>query len=137
MPVVDHSEVPALNALHHVRLPVSNVLASRDWYVDVFGFQPILVAEEEDAVTGVVLEHPSGVVLGLHQDPNAAAALRRFVVIGLCVPNVRVWIEYLDRRGVAHGKLEDLHLGRGIQVPDPDGILVELQTCEQPSAGDA
>ncbi len=129
--------VPQIVGLHHVRLPVSNVLVSRDWYLDVLGFECVLVEEEEDRVTGVVLEHPSGVVIGLHEQPDRASALRGFVVVGLAVSDATEWVEYLDRCNVVHGQLDDRHLGQCLRVADPDGMLIELHTLDQPSADEA
>lgn len=125
---------PDIVSFHHVRLPVSDVLSSHDWYIDIFGFRSVLTFETEDRVTGVALEHPCGAVLGLHQDAERAGALRGFVVIGLCVPDISEWAGYLDRRAVPHTAPEFGHLGRHLQIADPDGILVELHTLEQPSA---
>ena len=81
-PVTDR---PAIVGLHHVRVPVSDVLVSRDWYIDVLGFDPMLVSEEETSVSGEALLHPSGLVVGLHIDPDAARALKGFCVLGLGV----------------------------------------------------
>ena len=38
--------------LHHVRVPVTDPWASRDWYNDVFGFISVLDLEEEYEVSG-------------------------------------------------------------------------------------
>jgi len=122
---------------HHVRVPVSDVLTSRDWYMDILDLGPLLVVEEEDRIRGVALEHPSGVVIGLHQDRERARALRGFVLIGLSVPDVAAWVRRLDQRCVAHGPPGQGHLGRYVRVADPDGILIELHTPAQPSAGEA
>jgi hypothetical protein len=42
---------------------------SGDWYERVFGFQRVLIEEDEDRVTMVMLEHPEGMLLCLHQSP--------------------------------------------------------------------
>jgi catechol 2,3-dioxygenase-like lactoylglutathione lyase family enzyme len=128
--------LPRLAGVHHVRLPVSNVLVSVDWYVRVLGLQCLLVEEDEDSVSGAVLFQP-GIVIGLHRDPQRAAALRGFVVVALAVNDLAAWVEYLDRSGVLHGAPEVCHPGRGLEVPDPDGILVELHSIDQPSADEA
>ena len=41
---------------HHVSLPASDLGRSGDWYERVFGFQRVLIEEDEDRVTMVVLE---------------------------------------------------------------------------------
>jgi catechol 2,3-dioxygenase-like lactoylglutathione lyase family enzyme len=124
---------PELVGLHHIRLSVSNVLASRDWYAEVLGLSPILVEEQEETVDGAVLEHPSGVVIGLHHDPDGAAALRDHALIGLAVLDLAAWRDHLDQLHVAHGPIVDAHVGRCLSLRDPDGILLELHTLAQPS----
>jgi catechol 2,3-dioxygenase-like lactoylglutathione lyase family enzyme len=132
----DHS-TPSVVALHHVRVPVSDVLVSQDWYSEVLGFRPTLVVEEENAVTGVVSVHPSGVVVGLHSAPQQARALAGFAVIGLSVDDLRDWVAHLDSLGVSHSGITDGHLGECVRLSDPDGLVIELHTPSQPSADGA
>ena len=132
----EHS-TPSVLALHHVRIPVSDVLVSQDWYSEVLGFRPTLVVEEEDAVTGVVSVHPSGVVVGLHSAPQQARALAGFAVVGLSVADLRDWVAYLDALGVPHSGITDGHLGECLRLCDPDGLVIELHTPYQPSADGA
>jgi len=122
-----------LAGFHHVRVPVSDVLVSRDFYAEVFGLEPVMVVEEEDRIIGVVLGHGSGVVVGLHEAPERARALRGFAVLGLSCPDLAAWVDRLDRLGIRHGPMEDRHLGRCVLVADPDGILVALHSLELPS----
>jgi catechol 2,3-dioxygenase-like lactoylglutathione lyase family enzyme len=128
---------PSVLALHHVRVPVTDVLVSQDWYSEVLGFRPTLVVEEENAVTGVVSVHPSGVVVGLHSAPKQAAALAGFAVIGLSVGDLRQWVAHLDAFGVSHSGITDGHLGECLRLRDPDGLVIELHTPYQPSADEA
>jgi catechol 2,3-dioxygenase-like lactoylglutathione lyase family enzyme len=123
--------------MHHVRLPVSDVLASQDWYERTLDFRPVLVSEEEDAVTGVVMKHTSGVVIGLHLEPERARALAGFALLGLSVDDLVPWLEHLDGLNVQHGGIVDGHLGACVQVRDPDGLVLELHTPDQPSADEA
>ena len=128
------------DGLHNVRIPVRDPWTSRDWYTVVLGFVPVLDLEDEQGVVGVVLRHPRGFVIGLHQDPARAQALRGFAVLGLTVADMaqlRQWADYLDGRGVAHSALSEGHLGSYIDVADPDGILVRLHTGVAPDAEEA
>jgi len=125
---------------HHVRVPVRDAWISRDWYMLVFGFVPLLDLEEEQGLVGVVLRHPLGFVLGLHQDATRATALRGFAVLGFSVGNqagLQKWLEKLDHLGISHGPLEEGHLGWYMDVPDPDGILIRLHTGTAPDAEEA
>jgi catechol 2,3-dioxygenase-like lactoylglutathione lyase family enzyme len=131
------SDRPDIVGLHHVRVPVCDVLASRDWYVDVLGFSPMLVTEEEASVSGEALLHPSGLVVGLHVDPDAAHALEGFCVLGLGVDNLSAWVGYLDRNDISHGPVERGPRGMHVCISDPDGLVIELHTLAQPSTEDA
>jgi len=120
-----------IEGLHGVRIPVTDALVSRDWYVTVLGLVPVLDLEEEQGVVGVVLRHPLGFVVGLHQEPRRAAALRGFAVLGLTVRDrdqLQQWLDTLDRLGHSHGPVETGHIGWYMDIPDPDGILIRFHT---------
>jgi len=126
----------SITGLHHVRIPVSDVDVSQDWYVRVLGFEAILYEEEERGPVGTVLRHPANLFVGLHLDPHRAATLRGFAILGLTVDgpaDLTRWIAHLDRLGQLHGAPSSGHLGLYVDLPDPDGIIVQLHTGEQPS----
>lgn len=131
---------PELVGFHHVRLPVADVWASRDWYTSVLGFVSVLDLEEEAGPVGVVLRHPEGVVVGLHLDPGRAAALAGFAVLGLQVADhdgLLRWCDHLDGLGLAHAPIRQGQLGWYVDVPDPDGILVRLHSARTPEPEEA
>jgi len=126
--------------VYHVRLPVSDVLLSRDWYASVLGFEAVLDFEEEDRLVGVALKHPSGVRLGLHLEPHRAPALRGFVVLSLRVStqaDLEAWGAHFRRLGVEHSVIAAGHPGFALEVADPDGICVQLHTIGHPTTADA
>lgn len=131
---------PSLVGVHHVRLPVSDVLRSRDWYMDTLGFEPILDFEEAEMLVGVVLEHRCAITLGLHLEPERALALSGFSAVALCVgarDHLEDWCDYLDRLGVVFSSINETHAGSSVYLPDPDGILVQLHTSGHPTADEA
>jgi catechol 2,3-dioxygenase-like lactoylglutathione lyase family enzyme len=131
---------PAVVGLHHLRLPVSDVMRSRDWYSAVFDFEPRLSLEEEDRVVGVVLIHPSGLTLGLHDAPALARSLRGFCSVALSVgasDDLDHWCTRLDTLRVEHTAPAEGHLGWHVEVPDPDGLIIQLHTIGQPTADEA
>jgi catechol 2,3-dioxygenase-like lactoylglutathione lyase family enzyme len=137
---VASSQYPPIIGLHHVRIPVSDAWVSRDWYMTVLGFRPLLDLEEEDGVIGVVLRHDEGLAVGLHRDRSRAAALRGFAVLGLTVEDrsqLERWAAVLDRAGIRRGPLVEGHLGFYLDIPDPDGILVRIHTGAGPDAEEA
>ena len=126
--------------LHHVRIPVAEPWRSREWYSAAFGFVPILDLERESGVIGVVVRHPSGLVVGLHADRDRAAALRGFAVLSLAVADplqLEAWAVALDRDGIARGRIRVGHLGPYLEVPDPDGVLVRLHSGPAPYSEEA
>ncbi|HLX87545.1 MAG TPA: VOC family protein [Acidimicrobiales bacterium] len=130
---------PPLNGIHHVRLPVSDVVTSCDWY-GLLGFEPVLDYEEEDQLVGVALRHPSGITLGLHLAPDRASALAGFCPLALEVDGqaaLEDWLEHLDRQGLQHSPVQEGHLGLFAEVADPDGLVVQLHTADHPSADEA
>jgi catechol 2,3-dioxygenase-like lactoylglutathione lyase family enzyme len=103
---------PTIIGLHHVKVPVGDVLRSRDWYAEVLGFTPVLEFEEEDRLIGVALQHPCGLTIGLHLDPKRAAVLCGFPTVALCVGDVDDlvdWSAYLDGRSIEHSPMLEGH----------------------------
>ena len=130
----------AVVGLHHLRLPVSDVMRSRDWYSALFDFEPCLSLEEEDRVVGVVVIHPSGLTLGLHYAPALARALHGFCSVALsvgAVDDLDHWCTRLDILEVEHTAPAEGHLGWYVEVPDPDGLIIQLHTTGQPTADEA
>ena len=131
---------PTIIGLHHVKVPVGDVLRSRDWYADVLGFTPLLDFEEEERLVGVVLRHPCGFTIGLHLDPERAAVLSGFPTVALCagdIDDLYDWSVYLQGHSIEHSPMLEGHLGSFIQLEDPDGLLVQLHTTGQPAADEA
>jgi hypothetical protein len=134
------SEEGDLVAGVHVRIPVTDAWKSRDWYMAVLGFVAVLDLEEEQGLVGVVLRHPQGLVLGLHQDPARAVALRGFPVLGLTISDrqeLRRLAHHLDGLGIDHGPIEEGHLGWYLDLPDPDEIPVRFHIGTDPYAEEA
>lgn len=137
---VDEAASWPVIGLHHVRIPVSDPWRSREWYSRVMGFIPVLDLERESGVVGVVLRHPTGLVIGLHEEKPRAAALRGFAVLSMAVADpldLERWCARLDQLGVAHGSVCEGHLGPYLEVPDPDGILMRFHSGVAPYAEEA
>jgi catechol 2,3-dioxygenase-like lactoylglutathione lyase family enzyme len=133
-------EGPWLLGIHHVRLPVSDVTASRDWYREVFGLRVVLDEEEENEVVGSVLAMGDGTTLGLHHDPHRAEALAGFCLLAVAVggPEIlRAWDARLERMEIAHTPVTQGPFGSYIELSDPDGLTVQLHTPEHPSVEEA
>jgi predicted enzyme related to lactoylglutathione lyase len=114
---------------------VSDVTASADWYSEVFGLQILLIEEEENEVVGIVFSVGEGCV-GLHRDPLRAAALAGFCVVAIAVDSLETlleWDAWLKKREAVHSPVVESAIGRYIDISDPDGLILQLHTPEQPS----
>jgi len=124
--------MPGLNGFHHVKLPVSDVARSREWYERVLGFRVEIEFVEDGTLMGVGLDHPDGGPrLALRHDPDRAKAMSGFDAAALAVPTregVTEWRKHLDNLGEPHGGVVQGHKGGSVLVGlhDPDGIELRL-----------
>jgi catechol 2,3-dioxygenase-like lactoylglutathione lyase family enzyme len=122
-----------LSGFHHVKLPVSDVARSRDWYTGVLGFTTDIEFVEDGVLMGVGLAHDgmSGGI-ALRHDPDRAKAMSGFDAVALLVPtreDVHTWWKArLDEAGAPHGGIVTGHRGGAVLVGlhDPDGIEIRL-----------
>src|SRR3954466_10862091 len=122
--------MPEITGFHHVKLPVSDVAASRDWYERVLGFALEIEFVEDGVLRGVGLAR-GGASVALRHDPDRAKALSGFDAMALLVPtreDVRAWEERLDAAGEPHGGVITGARGGSVLVGlhDPDGIEIRL-----------
>ena len=132
-----------ISGFHHVTLPARDLERSGDWYERVFGFQRVLIEEDEDRVTMVMLEHPEGMLLCLHQSPDlgqawhgldSAVAVLSFRVASRA--DLVAWDERLAELQTEHSGPRQAHLGWALDVLDPSGLRIQLHTYETISADD-
>lgn len=121
-----------ISGIHHVKLPVSDIARSREWYHRVLGFDVLIEFKDDDALVGLALRrdgcHPN---IALRLDPDRARAMAGFDVLALRVPtreDVQHWQARLDDLGEPHGGLVRGHAGGAVLVGlhDPDGIEIRL-----------
>ncbi|HEY7593645.1 MAG TPA: VOC family protein [Actinophytocola sp.] len=125
-----------IQGIHHVKLPVSDVDRSRDWYERVFGLELLLEFVEDGVLMGVALADPDHTVaIGLRGDPDRAKALAGFDPLAIGVPSLadlEAWRDHLASLGEKHdGIVErpDGHVLLGLH--DPDGIEIRLYTADK------
>jgi catechol 2,3-dioxygenase-like lactoylglutathione lyase family enzyme len=124
--------VPPLKQIHHVKLPVSDLSASRDWYQRILGFEVEIEFTEGGELRGLAMtDRDRTVRLALRLDPERTAALSGFDPLALTVPSrddVQAWVEHLDGAGAVHGGVVTGHRGGAVLVGlhDPDGIEIRL-----------
>src|SRR6185312_17306831 len=82
------SDVPALAGIHHLKLPVTDLARSVDWYRSRLGYQVQVEFVEQGQLMGVALAHPAGGPdLGLRLDPERARAAAGFDYFAIGVPD--------------------------------------------------
>jgi catechol 2,3-dioxygenase-like lactoylglutathione lyase family enzyme len=129
---------PTINGYHHVKLPVSDVRRSRDWYQRVLGLHIGIEFVEADELMGVALRDDDNTIdLALRQDPARAVALAGFDPLALCVPEpaaLAAWQQRLADLGESHHGIVEGHAGQVlVGLHDPDGIEIRLY-CPATSA---
>ena len=130
---------PPLTHYHHLGLTVTDLERSEAWYREILGFERAFV-EPHLGGTGyaVVMTRPgTSLFLGLdfHQgnDGEPFGEHRTgldHISIGVDTrEDLDVWVEHLDRRGVAHSAINDgaePFPHATLIVRDPDNIQLEL-----------
>ncbi len=121
-----------ISGVHHIKLPVSDVRRSRDWYERVLGFACVMEFVESGELMGVALRREGcPAQLALRHDPARARALSGFDAVALLVPSrddVSRWAAALERIGESHGGVVTGHKGGAVLVGlrDPDEIEIRL-----------
>jgi catechol 2,3-dioxygenase-like lactoylglutathione lyase family enzyme len=71
------SDVPALAGVHHLKLPVTDLARSREWYHSRLGYQVQIEFVEQGQLMGYGLSLPrGGPALGLRRNPERAGQQR-------------------------------------------------------------
>jgi len=139
----DTQDAPALAGVHHLKLPVSDLARSRQWYRARLGYEVTMEFVEQGRLMGYVLEHPNGgPQLALRLAPVRARAAAGFDYFAIGVPG-KTALDELAARLTALGDDHDgVHLASiGWVLPhlhDPDGHEVRFYATEQhagPRAG--
>lgn len=135
---------PRLAGVHHLKLPVSDLSRSREWYESRLGYRLVQEFREEGKLMGLVLEHPNGgPSFALRLDPERAQAAAGFDYFSIGVPD-KESIESLAARltdlGEQHAGIHFATIGWILpMVHDPDGHEVRFYTVQhhtQPTTDD-
>lgn len=125
----------AAGAVHHIRLTVTDVDRSRDFYTQVLGFEVLV-----DLQPGYFLSNGAvGLGLGPSPDPSRRSAGDRFDENRVGLDHLSFAVSsrsdletaagVLDEQNVPHGEITDLGAGFGLYIlafRDPDNIQLEL-----------
>jgi catechol 2,3-dioxygenase-like lactoylglutathione lyase family enzyme len=125
---------PTLAGVHHVKIPVTDLARSIDWYGRVFGFTPTLEFPDADGVVRGVAGTAPGLgetELGLRVNSEAAAGCKGFDPVSFALgdhTDVKAWAAHLDELGIEHSPVIEASVGWLLVFDDPDGIQLHLYT---------
>ena len=124
--------MPELAGIHHVKMPVTDLDRSRDWYGRVLGFKVTYEFQDADGVVrGVAGEVPGlgDSMLCLRVNFQAAQGCQGFDPVSFAVrdrADVEAWAAHLDTLGVPHSPVIEASIGWLLVFSDPDGLDLHL-----------
>jgi catechol 2,3-dioxygenase-like lactoylglutathione lyase family enzyme len=124
---------PALDGIHHLKLPVRDLDRSQAWYQERFGYEVLIDFVEEGVRMGVSMQHPNGGPdLALRRDPARAEAAAGFDYFAIGVPGkeaIDALAAKLDGHGDPHDGVHRTPVGWVLLgLKDPDGHDVRFYT---------
>jgi catechol 2,3-dioxygenase-like lactoylglutathione lyase family enzyme len=124
---------PALAGIHHLKLPVTDLARSLEWYRSRLGYEVQIEFVEQGRLMGYGLAHPAGGPnLGLRLDPDRARAAAGFDYFAIGVADKAAMdglAVRLDALGQAHAGVHQASFGWILpEVLDPDGHALRFYT---------
>ena len=135
----DNDGTGAILGLHHIKIPVSDLVRSREWYERVFDLQPLTEFrdDEDGVVRGVAYRSKGDLVLALRENAPAAAGFAGFDPFAIMLrggADIEHWVARLDRLGVAHSPVIDAPIGFILSFFDPDGLELRFYSLNEHGA---
>ena len=124
---------PALEGIHHLKLPVRDLDRSLAWYQDRLGYETMHEFIEDGVRMGIAMTHPNGGPdLAIRLDPERAQAAAGFDYFAIGVPGreaIESLAAVLTERGDHHDGVLRTPVGWVLLgVQDPDGHAVRFYT---------
>jgi catechol 2,3-dioxygenase-like lactoylglutathione lyase family enzyme len=123
---------PILAGVHHVKIPVTDLARSVDWYARVFGFSAEMEFPDADGVVRGVAGTAPGlgdVQLTFRENAKAAEGCQGFDPVSFGVADlaaVEAWAAHLDALGIPHSPAIEASVGWLLVFDDPDGLQLHL-----------
>ena len=125
--------------VHHIKIPVTDLVRSRAWYERVFDLEPRM---EFATITMVLCAAcPTGpretFALALRENPEAARGMAGYDPFAIMLrgrADVDHWVNRLDDLGVAHAPVTEATIGYILAFDDPDGLQLRFYTLDEHGA---
>lgn len=129
------TDAPVLAGVHHLKLPVTDLTRSREWYRSRLGYQVQAEFVEQGQLMGLALQHPrGGPLLALRLDPDRARAAAGFDYFSIGVPDKDAMNQLATRLtalGEEHAGVHWASIGWILPyLHDPDGHEIRFYTHE-------
>jgi catechol 2,3-dioxygenase-like lactoylglutathione lyase family enzyme len=130
-----NGQPPQFDGVHHLKLPVSDLDRSREWFQSRLGYSTAMEFREDGKVMGLALNHPNGGPrLALRLDPAKAAASSGFDFFSIGVPTkaaLEALAAWLIQLGDTHAGVHVASLGWILPgLSDPDGHEIRFYTTQ-------
>ena len=122
-----------MTKVHHVKIPVTDLVRSAAWYARLLDLVPLREFQEQGALRGAALRSPeAGFSFALRERQYCASQpdLAGFDVVSVHMASREALAELAakcDRLGIGHGPIQDRGPNEAIvDVPDPDGTVLRF-----------
>jgi len=121
---------PVIRGIHHVKVPVTDLAVSREFYERLFDLVVLVEFGDRDGIIRGVAYCPlGGVSLALREDPVRAAALAGYDLVAFAVDDdvaIDAWVAQLNTLQIANSGPVPGAIGTVVGFDDPDRIKVVL-----------
>ena len=121
--------------VHHVKLPVTDLVRSRAWYEQVLELEPFREYPDDDGVVrGVSYRAKGCLALALRELPDVSRGIAGFDPVAIMLrgrADIDYWAARLDELGVPHWDPAPIPIGWMMAFDDPDGIQLRFYTLDE------